>query len=87
MYASAPLNLSVNLSFLLDTVFLVEFVDTTPCLCSLLLTGVKGMALRADLHMDILLGGTCHKSIAAVAGNGSLIIIRMYTLSHDFTSF
>ena len=77
----------VNLCFLLDTVLLVELVDTSPCLCSLLLTGIEGMTLGTDFHVDIILCRTCYERITAVAGNGSLIIIRMYTLSHDFTSF
>ena len=71
------------LSFLLDTVLLVELVDTSSSLSSLLLTGIEGMTLGADLHVDALLGRACHKSVTTVAGNGSLIIIRMYTLFHN----
>lgn len=76
-----------NLCLCLDTVFLVELVDTASRLGSLLLAGVERMALGTDFHMDALLSGTRNKSVAAVAGNGSLIIIRMYTLFHDLTSF
>ncbi len=75
------------LSFLLDTVLLVELVDTASCLSSLLLAGIERMALGTNFHVDALLCRAGYESIAAVAGNGSLIIIRMYTLFHDFTSF
>lgn len=80
-------NLFLQVAYaLLYAVFLIELIDTTTCLSSLLCTCVERMALRTNLHVDALLGGTCNKSIAAVAGNSSLVIIRMYSLFHLLTS-
>ena len=48
------------------------------------------MALGADLHVNLLLGGTGYEFIAAVAGNLGLVVRWMDSFSHDyhlFTSF
>ena len=86
------LHLSLNLTSLslclrLNAVFLVELIDTTACRSSFLLTGVERMALRANLYVDLFLGGTGNELVAAVAGNLSLIISWMDSFSHDFHLF
>jgi len=73
--------------FELKTVFLVELIDTTACLGSLLLTRVKRMALGAYLNVDILFRGTGLKSVSAVADYGSFVIIRMDIFLHNIHLF
>ena len=68
---------------LCNAVFLVELVDPALCLRLLLLACVERMALGADLDVKAFLRGACNEGIAAVAGNGCLIVGRMNSLSHD----
>ena len=68
---------------LAKTVLSVELIDTAAYLSCLLLTSVELMAGRADLNVDLRLRGTGRKCIPAVAGNLSLIILRMDSFSHD----
>ena len=82
---SQPL-LRSDIELLADAVLLVEAVDASAGLGSLLLTGVEGMALGADLDVNVLLGRTGDEAVAAVACHCCLIIIRMNTLSHTDTS-
>lgn len=82
---SQPL-LRSDIELLADAVLLVEAVDASAGLGSLLLTGVEGMALGADLDVNVLLGRTGDEAVAAVACYCCLIIIRMNTLSHTDTS-
>ena len=42
------------------------------------------MALGANLHMDLGLGGTCHKGVAAVTCYRCLIILGMDSFSHRY---
>lgn len=70
-----------------DAVLSVELIDTAAGGCRLLLAGIESMALGADLHVNLLLGRTGNKLIAAVAGYLCLIIGGMDTLSHDFHLF
>ena len=72
---------------LLNAVFLIETFNTSAGLRRFLLPGIEWMALRADLHVDLLLGRTGYKGIPAVAGYCSLIIIWMDSLFHDFHLF
>ena len=58
-------------------VLLVELIDTTLSSGSLLCAGVERMALGADFDVNLRLCGTGYESVAAVAGNGCLIILGL----------
>ncbi len=68
---------------ILQTVFLVELLNTSAGLRSLLLAGVERMALGADLHMDLRLGGSGNELVAAVASHLALIVLGLDFLLHD----
>ena len=81
-------NLFLQVTYaLLYAVLLIELIDTTTCLSSLLCTCVEGMALGADFYVNLLLGRTCYELISTVADNLCLIIIRMNSCSHFQLSF
>ena len=61
---------------------LLESVNTSAGINKLLLAGEERMALGADFYLDILLCGTGLYNVAASAGYGSLLIIRMDALFH-----
>ena len=60
----------------------VELIYTAARIDQFLLTGEKGVALRADFDLDILFGGAGGDDLAARALNGSLIVFRMDTFLH-----
>ena len=60
----------------------VELFDTSSSVNQFLLTGEKGVALRADFDLDILFGGAGGDHLSARALDGSLIILRMDTFLH-----
>ena len=60
----------------------LELVKTTACIDKLLLTGVEGMALGANLHADVLLGGTSLDHVTASAADGGQLIVRMDSCLH-----
>ena len=70
---------------LLDTVLAVELINAAAGVNELLLAGVEGMALRADIYAQLLLHGTRFKSLAANAANDCLAVIRMDFLFHGFS--
>lgn len=70
-----------------NTVFFVELVNTSTGGCRFLLSCIERMALGTDLHVDIFLCRTCHKSVAAVACYRCLIVFRMDSFSHFFHLF
>lgn len=70
-----------------QTVFLIECLDTSTSRNSLLLSGVERMTLGTYLDVDLLLCGAYDESISTVAGNRSLIILRMNSFLHDFHLF
>ena len=70
----------MNKSGLLQAELLVEAADTSAGIDHFLLTGVEGVTLGADFHLDILLGGTGGDHVTASAGNGSLFILGMDVL-------
>ena len=67
---------------LLDTESLVETVNTSTGVNQLLLAGIERVALGANFHTDIALGGTGGKSITAGAADGGLLVVRMDAFSH-----
>ena len=75
-------NIVIKLLSGVYAVLLIELIYTASCLSSLLLTGIKRMALGTDFHVDLLLGGTGNKGVAAVAGHRCLIIFGMDSFFH-----
>ena len=70
-------------SFLLvQTELLVEAADTAAGVHHLLLTGVEGMALGANLNTDVLLGRTSLDHVTASAADGGQLIVRMDSCLH-----
>ena len=84
--ASLPQPYPLNDHELVHAVFLVELLDTSTCLVSLLLSGVEWMALRTNFNVDFRLGRSCNECVTTVAGYGCLIVIWMDSFSHNFTS-
>ena len=70
------------MQLLVQTELLVETSDTTAGIDQLLLAREEGVTLRADFHLDILLGRTCLNHITAGASNSSLLIIGMDSFLH-----
>ena len=68
---------------------LVEALDASAGIDQLLLAREERVALGADFNLDVLLGGEHLDHVAAVAGDGGLLALRMQTfLCHViFTSF
>ena len=67
---------------LLDAVLLVELINAAAGVDQLLLAGVEGVALGADLNGDILLGGAGLDHGAASAPDGGLLVIGMDSFLH-----
>ena len=60
-----------------------EFVDATCGINELLLAGVEGVALGADLDGDVLLRGAGLVHGAASAADRGRLVIRMDTVFHS----
>ena len=67
---------------LLDAVLLVELINTAAGVDQLLLAGVEGVAVGADLNGDILLGGAGLDDGAASAANRGLLVLGMNSFLH-----
>ena len=67
---------------LLQAKTLVEAVHTSAGVNQLLLAGVEGMALGADFHVDLRLGGAGMDDLTAGAGDGAVHILGMDALFH-----
>ena len=72
---------------ILHAVALLEAIDTAAGVNELLLAGVVRVALGADFNAQLLLGGTGDESVAANAGHGNLLILRMDAFLHVFHLF
>ena len=70
----------------IQTVSAVELLDSALRAGGLLLAGVERMALGAYFDVDLLVGGSCHECVAAVAGHSRLIIRGMNSFSHFISS-
>ena len=68
---------------LLDAVLLVELINAAAGIDELLLAGVEGVALRADLNGDILAGGAGLDDGAAGAADDGGLIIGVYSCLHN----
>ena len=71
------------LDFLFDAVLPVELIHAAAGVDQLLLAGVEGVALGADFHGDVLLGGTGLIHGAAGAADGGGLIIRVDSGLHN----
>ena len=71
----------------LDAVTLLEAIDTAARVNELLLAGEERVALGADFNAQLRLSGTRYESVAANAGHGRLLILRMDAFLHDFHLF
>ena len=60
----------------------VEAVHTSAGINQLLLARVERMALGANFHVDLGLGGAGLDHVAACAGNGAVNVVGMDTLFH-----
>ena len=67
---------------LLQAEALVEAINTSTGVNQLLLAGIERVALGADFHTNVLLGGTSGKDIAAGAADGGLFVLGMDTFLH-----
>ena len=67
---------------LVQAELLVELGHASAGIDQLLLASEEGVTLRADFHLDILLGRTCLNHITAGASNSSLLIIGMDSFLH-----
>ena len=73
---------------LVETEALLETIDTSAGIHQLLLAGVEGMALGADIHSKFLLGRAGFKRLTAHAANDAFAVLGMNFFLHcDFTSF
>ena len=81
---TCPLRVGDDEELLLGAVAVTaaELVHTTGGVDQLLLAREEGVTLRADFHLDILLGRTCLNHITAGACNRSLLIIGMDSFLH-----
>lgn len=67
---------------LLDTVFLLESINTTASIQEFLLTCEERMTVRANLYTKIWFYRTCFKRITASTSNCSNVIFRLNILFH-----
>ena len=78
--------LAVFFLSLLNAVLPVELINAAAGVDQLLLAGVEGVALGADLNRDVLLGGAGLYDGAAGASDGGLLIIGMDSFLHWYNS-
>ena len=74
-----------RMSDLLQAELSVELVNATAGVDQLLLAGVEGMALGADLNGDVLLGRASLYHFAAGAADGGLEILGMDAFLHNLS--
>lgn len=67
---------------LLHAVTLFESFNSSSSVNKLLLAGEERMTCRADFGMNLFVGGTCHKAIAAETLDGYFLIRRVNSLFH-----
>ena len=77
---------SVLLLFL-QTVLVLELLNTSAALSELLLSCKERMASGANVSSDFSLGGLRHECIAACASNFTFLVLRMDSLFHAFHLF
>ena len=67
---------------LVQTELLIEAADTSAGIHHLLLTGVEGVALGANVNDDVLLSGAGLNDIAAGTADRGLLVVGMDALFH-----
>ena len=67
---------------LAQTELLVEAADASAGIHHLLLTGVEGVTLGADFHLDVLPGRASLDHVAARARNGGVVVVGMDAFLH-----
>ena len=67
---------------LLQAKALVEPVNPSTSVNQLLLAGIEGVALGADLNTNVLLGGASRKDVATRTADRGLFILGMDTFLH-----
>jgi len=72
---------------LFQAILALKSLYPTCCEDLTLLPGKERMTLGANLNSQVLLGGTCFKSLPASTRNCSFIIFGMDTFFHNFTFF
>ena len=72
---------------LLESVLVLELLDTSAALRELLLSCKERMAGGANVCSDLGLGGPGHECIAACASNFTFLVLRMDSLFHAFHLF
>ena len=80
--ASFDADLALLITQLLETVFLVELINTTAGIYEFLLAGIERVALGADLNGDVLLGGACLNDGTASTFYSGLLVVGMYSFLH-----
>ena len=78
------LRVSLNI---LQTVLVLELLNTSAALSELLLSCKERMAGGANIGSDFFLCGLGHERIAACASNFTFLELRMDSLFHAVTSF
>ena len=78
-----PLVIASKLFAQIET--LLEPIDASAGVNQLLLAGKEGMAIAADFHADVLLGGADLELVAAGTLDGGHLILGMNTLFHFFS--
>ena len=71
----------------LQTVLVLELLNTSAALRELLLTSKERMASGADICSDLSLCGLRHERIAACASNFTFLVLRMDSLFHAIHLF
>ena len=61
---------------------LVEAADASAGIHHLLLTGIEGVTLGADFHLDVLPGRASLDHVAARARNGGVVVVGMDAFLH-----
>ena len=78
---AAPILLNLRL---LHAVTLLELIHASAAVDQLLTTGVEGVALGADLDLELALDGTALEGLTACTANDALAVGRMDVLFHCF---
>ena len=70
-----------------NSVFLIELINTATSLSCFLLSCIEWMTFRTDFYVDFFTCRSCYECISTVTSYSCLIIIWMYSFFHDFHLF
>ena len=74
--------MDVRVVLLLEAELLVKSVNTSAGIDQLLLAGIEGVALRANVDAKVLLGGAGLNNLSASTLDGCRLVIGMYSVFH-----